>query len=119
MSSLNFQNILVPVDFSETSLLAIEHAAFLAKKNGAKITFIHVMEPLSKPATKFAFSMYNMGEYEEKIEKLEQKQVEFELRKETVIKEELSKLEKSLKEKGIAVGTSIVESGKVSKNVCE
>ncbi len=119
MSSLNFQNILVPVDFSETSLLAIEHAAFLAKKNGAKITFIHVMEPLSKPSTKFAFSMYNMGEYEEKIEKLEQKQVEFELRKETLVKEELSKLEKSLKEKGIAVGNSIIETGKVSKNVCE
>jgi nucleotide-binding universal stress UspA family protein len=118
MSSLNFQNILVPVDFSETSLLAVEHATFLAKKNGAKITFIHVMEPASKPATKFAFSMYNMGEYEEKIEKLEQKQAEFELRKETLIREELEKLEKSLVEKGLNVGISVIEKGKVSKQVC-
>jgi nucleotide-binding universal stress UspA family protein len=118
MSSLNFQNILVPVDFSETSFCAVEHAVFLANKNNAKITLIHVMEPAARPATKFAFSMYNMGEYEEKIENLEQKQVEFELRKETLVREELSKLEASLMKKGIDVGISIIEKGKVYKMVC-
>jgi len=35
---------MVPIDFSETSMLALEHAQFLAKKINAEITLIHVHE---------------------------------------------------------------------------
>lgn len=40
-------HILTPVDFSETSTLAIEHAVFMAKIFNAKLSLVHVMEQLS------------------------------------------------------------------------
>lgn len=36
-------NILIPVDFSETSLLAIKHGAFLAKYTKGDVTLLHVI----------------------------------------------------------------------------
>ncbi len=41
---LNIKKILVPTDFSEASLNALEYAAFLGKKLGAKIILFHVYE---------------------------------------------------------------------------
>jgi nucleotide-binding universal stress UspA family protein len=118
MISTNFKNIIVPVDFSETSLGAVDHAAFLARKNGATITFINVMEPVSKPGVKPGFSMYNIGEVEEKLDNLAKKQAEMLDRKEIFIKEGLINLERKMKREGIAVGKSIIEKGKVYKKVC-
>jgi nucleotide-binding universal stress UspA family protein len=37
-------NILVPVDGSDNSLRALEHALYIAKSTGAQITAIHVIE---------------------------------------------------------------------------
>lgn len=45
--SLQFKRILVPVDFSETGMLAIEHAAFLARLTKSELLLLHVF-PLSE-----------------------------------------------------------------------
>jgi nucleotide-binding universal stress UspA family protein len=42
MINLNTQKILIPVDFSPTSLIAIRHGAFLAKKNKGELYILHV-----------------------------------------------------------------------------
>ena len=38
------KSILIPIDFSETSMLAIEHAAFMAKLFKADVALLHIME---------------------------------------------------------------------------
>jgi nucleotide-binding universal stress UspA family protein len=49
---LTIRKILVPVDFSETGMLALEHAAFLARLVKAEITLLHVM-----PLTQYYFEI--------------------------------------------------------------
>jgi nucleotide-binding universal stress UspA family protein len=44
MITLNTQKILIPVDFSATSLIAIRHGAFLAKKNRGELYILHVQK---------------------------------------------------------------------------
>jgi nucleotide-binding universal stress UspA family protein len=44
MKTFNPQKILIPIDFSETSMIAIEHGAFTAKLFKAEIIFLHVVE---------------------------------------------------------------------------
>lgn len=41
-----YKRILVPVDGSECSLLALEHAVELAKFMGASVTVLHALDPL-------------------------------------------------------------------------
>lgn len=48
-----FSKMLVPVDGSDHSLRALDHALFLAKAAGSKVTAIHVME---KPPTMYVES---------------------------------------------------------------
>lgn len=43
-SSFNIKKILIPIDFSETSLLAIEHATLTAKLFGAELVLLHIIE---------------------------------------------------------------------------
>ena len=43
-TSFNVKRILIPIDFSETSLLALDHATFMAKLFKADITLVHVVE---------------------------------------------------------------------------
>jgi nucleotide-binding universal stress UspA family protein len=43
MIHFNYTKILIPVDFSETSLLAIRHGAYIAHKTGAQIYLLHVV----------------------------------------------------------------------------
>lgn len=38
-------NILVPTDFSQASVLALEAAALLAEQNEAKVTLVHIYNP--------------------------------------------------------------------------
>ena len=42
---VRLKNILVPLDFSDTSLKALRYAVFLANQFGAKITLLHCLRP--------------------------------------------------------------------------
>jgi nucleotide-binding universal stress UspA family protein len=44
MKKFNIQKILIPTDFSETGLLAIEHGAFMARLMKADLYLLHVLE---------------------------------------------------------------------------
>jgi nucleotide-binding universal stress UspA family protein len=46
---LELRSILVPVDFSRPSLKALKYAAAFAERFDAKITLLHVVEPLGLP----------------------------------------------------------------------
>lgn len=46
-SRLKPQCILVPVDFSESSLTALDHALLLAQQNQSQLILLHVIEPFS------------------------------------------------------------------------
>ena len=70
---LKLKNILVPTDFSEISQKALEYAVPIAKQFGARITMLHVIEPLPYPVD---LTYLPMGEgfpikpLEEKLNKL-------------------------------------------------
>jgi nucleotide-binding universal stress UspA family protein len=44
MTTFEIKKILIPIDFSETSLLAIEHGAFMAQLFKAELVLLHVVE---------------------------------------------------------------------------
>ena len=44
MKAFKLEKILIPIDFSETSLLAIEHAGFIAQLFKAELVLLHVVE---------------------------------------------------------------------------
>jgi universal stress protein A len=48
-SMLRMKKILVPIDFSDASSKALRYAVSLAQQFGAKITLLHVLEPLPYP----------------------------------------------------------------------
>ena len=43
-SSFKIEKILIPIDFSETSMLAIEHAGFTAQLFKAELVLLHIIE---------------------------------------------------------------------------
>jgi len=43
MIHFNASKILIPVDFSETSLLAIKHGALVAQRTGGSLHLLHVV----------------------------------------------------------------------------
>ncbi|MGA3269211.1 MAG: universal stress protein [Verrucomicrobiota bacterium] len=53
--ALNIQEILVPTDFSDYSKKALIYGASIAKRVGAKITLLHVVEP---PVTSYPYAGY-------------------------------------------------------------
>jgi nucleotide-binding universal stress UspA family protein len=44
MKPFKIEKILIPIDFSETSMLALEHATFIAKVFKAELVLLHVVE---------------------------------------------------------------------------
>jgi len=48
-SASRFQSILVPIDFSAQSERALQYALALARKTRAKLTLLHVVEPIGTP----------------------------------------------------------------------
>jgi universal stress protein A len=48
-SSLRLKSILVPIDFSGPSKKALTYAVPFAKQFGAKLTLLHVLEPVATP----------------------------------------------------------------------
>jgi universal stress protein A len=48
-AAISLKQILVPIDFSECSVTALEYALALARKFEAKVTLLHVVEPAVYP----------------------------------------------------------------------
>jgi len=47
---MKLERILCPIDFSEPSTAALEHAAFFAQAHGATVVPLHVVEPILFPS---------------------------------------------------------------------
>ncbi len=60
---IRIQNILVPVDFSEASLVAAEYAASLAQAHKARLYVLHVKEPFPVHGRIVAGSLENVQEH--------------------------------------------------------
>ena len=70
MKAFNVKKILVPVDFSETSLKALDHAVYMAKASGAVITLIHntgSMMVNTSPGEYYASSIDRLPDYENEM----------------------------------------------------
>ena len=50
------KTILAAIDFSENSKLVIETAATLARSVGARVAFLHVIQPISGTASEYGFA---------------------------------------------------------------
>lgn len=66
------ERIVVPTDFSETAYVAIDHAVDLAKKFGAEITLIHVLEVGAYQGIFSPSKKTEYGELEETQKKLQE-----------------------------------------------
>jgi nucleotide-binding universal stress UspA family protein len=47
MNTIHFKKILIPTDFSETGMLALDHAVFMARLMKAQLFLLHVVEVMS------------------------------------------------------------------------
>lgn len=106
METFNLKKILVPVDFSETSMKALDHAVYAAKLNSADITLINVVESTYSyaPSTDYtALAFNNIASYEKSVIKQS--------------KEHLLKLAATIRKKeGININ-SIVSTGWVKEEI--
>lgn len=66
-----FHKILVPVDFSEHSTLALDTAVSLAKDFGASLTIVHVYEPLAV-AVPQGYQLFSEAQLTRLFEELQQ-----------------------------------------------
>lgn len=64
---ITLNRILVPVDFSDCSLEAVEYAALVAQRHHASLTLVHVLEPVSYGLD---FTLLHTGKREEMRERL-------------------------------------------------
>ena len=64
---VRLNRILVPVDFSDCSLEAVEYAALMAQRHSASVTLLHVLEPVSYGLD---FTLLQTGKREELRERL-------------------------------------------------
>lgn len=77
--AFDIKKILLPIDFSETSLLAIEHGAFMAKLYKADLVLLHVLEKswqnfsIVAPEIKFELPSNIMSVIEARLKELGEK----------------------------------------------
>lgn len=62
-----YQKILVPIDFSECSFRALDHAATLASKLGAELHLLHVFDPPTSTYAEFGIGYVGIEEVEKKM----------------------------------------------------
>lgn len=67
METFNIKKILVPTDFSETSMKALSYAIELAKRTQSEITILNVVESLLATNNPSFVSVPNSAEYEEVV----------------------------------------------------
>jgi nucleotide-binding universal stress UspA family protein len=117
MNTISFKKIITPVDFSETALRAVDHAAQLAKKMEAELTLVHVLEPYSTTEGRMAYPTSYLTLIGDEFAYKTQRNAELEERLEQHIKLSLESLEKKLKRDGVKVTESIIETGKIHKKI--
>src|SRR5215510_16417797 len=85
---LKLKNILVPTDFSEISQKALEFSVPIAKQFGARITMLHVIEPLPySVSTHVPMDQgFPIHHFEEDLNALAKRMIEPELLKELLIR---------------------------------
>lgn len=71
METLHIKRILVPIDFSDTSLKALDEAIYMAKLTKATLTLLHVAEtvfPMDLNASEhYAVTINNLSEHEQEV----------------------------------------------------
>ena len=63
---MQFSKILVPTDFSESAKYALPFAIDLARQYSAKLTILHVVEPIVTPVD-FAWGTYSFPDVEKQL----------------------------------------------------
>lgn len=94
-------DILVPTDFSEHAQHALEYATELARRLGATLHILHVIEPIIYPA-EWGYSQIGLTELEQELHRMAQ--------------QELDKLVESLRAEGLAVRAEILH-GRASEQI--
>jgi nucleotide-binding universal stress UspA family protein len=69
MKPFEIKKILVPIDFSLTSMKALEHAIFMAKKTKGEITLMHVTDSMMSGSETFYAAIPRTAEFEAEIRK--------------------------------------------------
>lgn len=103
MEPIQIKRILIPTDFSETGLLALEHATFMARLFKAHLYLLHVVE-----AFEYTYSIYEPEVMVRDTEEVHE-----------VVSEKLKKLaERISKEQGVHVST-LIGSGRPAAGISE
>jgi nucleotide-binding universal stress UspA family protein len=69
METFKINRILVPVDFSDTGLLAVEHATFMARLFKADLYLLHIIESIEFPFN-LNQPFFLIGKYDDELEKI-------------------------------------------------
>ncbi len=102
---MNFKNILVPVDFSEFSDHAVEHALFLAEQYGSQVTFLHVIVVFN---LMYSESTQMIPEYENMVKEKEREQYE-----------KLEAFKEKAEKRGVASDLQVIRAFKASESILE
>jgi len=79
ITTLKIKKILVPIDFSDTSLKALDYAADMVKRSGASITLIHNTASMIvniSPGEYYAPQVYNLAGHEKEVREKAKKHLE-------------------------------------------
>ena len=63
---MKYQNILVPIDFSDGSSLALSHAVDYARTMGSTIHLLHIIQPITYPIG-MEIAHYNFSDVEKEM----------------------------------------------------
>ncbi len=105
MTKFKIRRILVPLDFSDTSLKALDHAIYLAKIADAEITLLHVIENVESITNSDTMIDIGMANYEVQIKNLSQ--------------ENLIKMAEKIKEKGADKVKTLSVTGRTHKQILD
>ncbi len=103
MNPFEIKKILIPIDFSYSSLKAISPAVLLAKLTKAEITLVHVINLLPSTIPAFYFSVPGGPVYESNLK--------------NTSNEQLNKLALTIKKKGVEQVNTISVSGQTYKEI--
>lgn len=117
MPSFQIKKIIVPIDFSETSLRALEQATYLARLKKAELILIHVLEDI-EIQDNIKIPVYEREKFVTAVNKYGPKMHELESRIESDTNKDLTLLVEKAKKKGALKTSYIIESGKVYKQIC-